>query len=387
MVSFKRPEMSAVKDLKAEVRVLTAQLEQLKVDGKRPEDEKDAHMFDYLASKLDKAKSAFLEKALSVDSGEEATVPEARTDENHRYSQVSLLMHSMANLPNFNGHTPDLTTRFIGQVRQLHKTIDIDFATFLGATVQKFSIPVFQVYEEYIKDKQIKSIEELKTFLMSQYGGKTSLCQKMEQIMTKPKAKSCPWPKFAADTNSELSTLENQLLEARRHETNDPTYRLTSADCFELIKKLKLLQEIRSDSTDLYKAITSESDNLRTASAMAQRAEVLKTQSLGNHSQAFVTTKKTQNKRPPNRPHGRNGGHSNPGYRNYNGNNNQAGNRGNQNRSSGPSRYNGNQKSTGGTDAKKTVRIQPNSTFMALDENEQQNHEQFYQDDATLNYQ
>ena len=278
-------------ELKVTIRVLEKQIKSLEVDGQKPTQPDAVKLYDNAHAELVKAKEDLLKAVLSV----EETGEDTALSESQRYTQVMLLNSAMNGIFTFSGHSSDATTRFIGQIEIVHRTVSIDWKTFKGAVIQKFALSVYKSLELFEATTPIEDFSTLKKFLTTQFGAKTSIPQRLEAEWIKTKNKSLAWPAWTNGLESKLNSLEAALLEERREQTGDPEYTLTANDVFHLFLKLKLLTELKGESPELYRQITSETTSLTSVSKMAQRCEILKTQCMPSMGGSYATMPNNQN--------------------------------------------------------------------------------------------
>ena len=273
--------MASIAELKLKIKFIQEQLDEMKVDGAPPNiDGPLKELYDTNATKLATLRETLVDRVLSGQ--EEAGADSSLVIEEHRrYGQLNMLLSAVADLPKFTGTSPDATTSFIARAHQINSNIQVDWITFRGALCQKLSTNVFKTMEQYEATTPIKNMEGLKTFLNSQYGSKTSLAQRLEQFWTAKKGKNQSYSVWASAFDSKIATLEAQLKEERRKDTKNPSYELKVEDAFELLKLLRFYQELKTESNELYKIVSSESEKFKTTNELAQRAEILLAQSFG----------------------------------------------------------------------------------------------------------
>ena len=253
----------------------------MKVNGVAPTIEGPMkELYDTNATKLATLRDTLIDRVMSGQE-EAGAAPSLAIEEHRKYGQLNMLLAAVSELPKFTGTSPDATTSFIARAHQINANIKVDWITFRGALCQKLSTNVFKTMEQYEVTSPINSMGDLKTFLNSQYGSKTSLAQRLEQFWTAKKGKNQSYSVWASAFDSKIATLEAQLREECRKDTKNPTYELKVEDAFELFKRLRFYQELKSESVELYKIVSSECEKFKTTNELAQRAEILLAQSFG----------------------------------------------------------------------------------------------------------
>ena len=281
-------------EYKIKMELIQQQLDAIKVDGNKPETAEGIRIYEALEAELIKVKDELINAVLT---GEPVPIPVKETpaaSETAQYTLVMRLTNAVNNLQTFNGSDAENTSKFISQIDRIATTIPVDWETFRSSILQRVHINVYKALKQYEETTKITNLDGLKKFLLSQYGVKSSIPQRLEKVWYQSKARSETWPTWANGLEGQMTALENSLLEQRRAETANPNYELTAKDAFQLFQKLKFLTELKSESSELYRVITAETDQLKTVSQMAHRAELLKTQSITSSAGSYATTKTPQ---------------------------------------------------------------------------------------------
>jgi len=260
-------------EYKIKMELINTQIQALKSDGEPPTTPEGTRIYNELENQLAKVKEEFVNAVLT---GQQSLQPADSSF--HNYTTVIRLQNAFKNVQTFSGTNAEDTSTWITKLQMIYSTITVEFTLFLSMMMQRLHINVYKSLMTYEETKKITNFAELKTFFTSQYGLKHSIPQRLETAWTEEKSPSTTWPNWANMLESKMSTLEASLLEQRRTELNNSSYELTATDVFQLFSQLKFLTELKTESSDLYRMITAENENLKTVTQMAHRAELLKTQ-------------------------------------------------------------------------------------------------------------
>ena len=264
-------------DIKAVLRHVRRQISQI------DESTEDAAVKARLTS-LRKDEKDLIDELIALDLDEDDTPTAARaTTESAKSMQQHMLLSYLKDL-NFNASNEESLGNFLVKLEAIAKSVPLlSFAEIYLAI--RPSLPAAVI--KSLNSKKIDDIDTLKKHLLALYGSFSSVYQRLEAWMGKPKNNSSNWTRHTTVLQSSLESLKVSyaaMLRRRdesrrsREEIESKPFEPTYEDAFELLLYLKLLQDISSVDTAVHRTVSVELDSLHTPMSLATRAESVKCQ-------------------------------------------------------------------------------------------------------------
>lgn len=218
------------------------------------------------------------------------------------YLETNLLVSGLGTLGKFNGGAQSETAQYISRIRAIRASCpSIPFPTFLAAIRPKMSVSV----NKTIDNAKITNMDELAKVLNTNYGLVQNCFQLMENWWTKPKKSALGFTEYHCELQNQLEPIiasyekNIKTILAKNDSKREPSFR----DAFGIMLITKMLQSIRSDSSDLYNSIIIELNNFDNSEQLSARAEVLSSQTGYKSSNAAdngadTNKNKKQNEKP-----------------------------------------------------------------------------------------
>jgi hypothetical protein len=188
---------------------------------------------------------------------------------------VKAISLALKDLPVYNGLNISETERYIAKLNQYYsllvaevdKNLEQEFLTLIRL---KLGENVWKHIDTAKPD--IKNFDKYLTYIRKTYGGQQNAFQVVSRafdIQFKPEEK------FFIYSNKLTNELRSSLLAIKGHynDKNESDKELTADNCIDFLGALIMSQNLKKDHWEIFRDMTNDMDTLKTANAVAQKAE------------------------------------------------------------------------------------------------------------------
>ena len=211
-----------------------------------------------------------------IEKGHVTPMPQQVGNGDKAYDRgVKAISLALKDLPVYNGLNISETERYIAKLNQYYSLLVAEVDTnleqeFLTLIRLKLGENVWKHIDTAKPD--IKNFDKYLTYIRKTYGGQQNAFQVVSRafdIQFKPEEK------FFVYSNKLTNELKSSLLAIKSH-YNDKTEsdkELTAVNCIDFLGALIMSQNLKKDHWEIFRDMTNDMDRLKTANAVAQKAE------------------------------------------------------------------------------------------------------------------
>jgi hypothetical protein len=304
--------------LTTELRVLEEQLAEL-FTAKPEEGTESARIFSTMTAQVKKKEEEILaavkagpaSSALEVIDG---TMPNTSTAQ---WRQNNLMSSYVAGLK-FSGRDDEDINEFLFKIKAIGEACNlIPFSEIWAAARPQLPSSMLRA----VDGAKIDDYKTLKETLSKLFGSHQNAHQRLEAWMNKEKRWGMSFVQHHAELSGKLNSIKasyaEMLKERHSSHSGDRFYTPTWDDAFQILEYLKVLQDCRGQSDSIFKTLSIELSQIKTPTALAMRAEQIRSQ-VPTQSRALNVSNnkkgnnKSQNKGNHNNSSDNNQSHSKP---------------------------------------------------------------------------